>query len=235
MTAPQITLSQAEREKLIEDHVGYVRTLATRVRRDIGTDLDLDELVSYGMTGLVEAGNRFDPTRRVAFTTFSYYRIRGAIFDGLRQLGWLNRGQYARFQAATNDLMQNLSDRPDPPSAPHSEADPQKAAADLASAVDQIATIFITSLDDVRTPEQADPLAANAAEAAERRSVHRTVRQAVEQLPPRERELLQLYYFKDLTLEAAGKKLGLSKSWTSRLHARAIENLTKLVTPALDC
>lgn len=214
--------------------MGYVRTLATRVRRDIATDLDLEELVSYGMTGLVEAANRFDPTRRIAFTTFSYYRIRGAIFDGLRQLGWLNRGQYARFQAATNDLMQNVGDRSDPPSAPNSESTPDRAANDLANSLDQIATIFITSLDDVRVPEQANPGAADAAEAVERRSVQRAVRQAVDQLPQRERDLLQLYYFQDLTLEAAGKQLGLSKSWTSRLHARAIGNLTKLITPALD-
>ena len=63
------------------------------------------------MRGLLEAAERFDETRGVAFTTFSYYRIRGAIFDGLRQLGWMNRSQWARYSAHANELLQNQAER----------------------------------------------------------------------------------------------------------------------------
>lgn len=208
----------------------YVRHLAGAVRRDIGTDLELEELAAYGFRGLVEAADRFDPNRGVAFKTFSYYRIRGAIFDGLRQTGWLSRREYARFQAASNDLLQSLSDRPGPdrPDQPAEEA-----ANQLAEALDQLAVVFVTSLDQGTMERTADSRAPDAAQILEARDARARVRQALEKLPERERTLIQLYYFEDQSLETAGKALGLSKSWASRLHARAIQSLGALLDASL--
>ena len=95
-----------ERDKRNEDHRGLVRALAIKVRTSLSRRLDVDDLVAYGSTGLVEAARRWDPGRGVAFKTFAYYRIRGAIFDGLRKQGWLGKRAFRRYMAGTNALLQ---------------------------------------------------------------------------------------------------------------------------------
>ncbi len=88
-----VVLDQQDRDQLIEKHLNYAKSLTAKLHRQLSSDLEFDELYAHGTKGLVEAAQRYDPTRGVAFTTFSYYRIRGAIFDGLRQSGWLNRSE----------------------------------------------------------------------------------------------------------------------------------------------
>ncbi|MBK8480032.1 MAG: sigma-70 family RNA polymerase sigma factor [Proteobacteria bacterium] len=218
-----------ERDRLIHEHLGYVRSLAGKVRRELGGSLDHDELVAFGMRGLVEAADRFDATRGIAFTTFSYYRIRGAIFDGLRQLGWLSRSEYARFLAASNELLANTAERP---TAGQPEVDTEQALGDVVKTLDQVATIFVMSLGDAGVGDLADTRAADPALASEQAQVGRAVRAAIAGLPERERTLIEGHYYRGLTLEAVGQQLGLSKSWASRLHARAIAQLTEALGPA---
>lgn len=222
------TRDVAGRDKLIQDHLGYVRGIAAKVKKSLSPQLDFDELVAYGAQGLVEAADRYDPSRGIAFTTFSYYRIRGAIYDGLRQQGWLNRSQYARFSAASNSYLQNTGDRTSggEPSAGR-QGSTEQAVQDLASTLDDLATIFLTSMtgdDGVEFPDQVTP---DGAEVLESRETSEQVQQAVRRLPDKERRLMEGYYFKNLSLEQAGQTLGLSKSWASRLHTRAIRLLSR--------
>jgi RNA polymerase sigma factor for flagellar operon FliA len=232
VTTLPFQLTESERHRLVEQHTDYARSLAARIRRDISTDVELDELAAYGMRGLVEAANRFDPQRGVAFTTFSYYRIRGAIFDGLRKLGWLNRSEYARFQAASNELLHNAAERSASGSAHGTdEVRAESAANELTSTLDQLAVVFVASLDDSKGAEAHSTGEPDAAHMLESKDASRKLRQAVARLPERERQLIEAYYFEDLTLQLAGKRLGLSKSWTSRLHARAIKRLSELIDP----
>lgn len=206
-----------------------MRSLAGNVRRELGGSLDYDELVSFGMRGLVEAADRFDATRGVAFTTFSYYRIRGAIFDGLRQLGWLSRSEYARFLAASNELLAQTAERP---ATGRPELDTDQALGEVARTIDQLATIFVVSLGEAGLGDLADERAPDPAAATESAQAGRAVRAAIAELPERERALIEGHYYGGLTLEAIGQQLGLSKSWASRLHARAIAQLTEALGPA---
>ena len=214
-----------QRDRLINQHIAYVRKLASKFRRDISADLDLEELVAYGMRGLVEAAERYDPTRGAAFTTFSYYRIRGAIFDGLRELGWLNRSEYARYQSASNSLLENAADRYGPQA-----QDGVDAVRQVDECLNQLATIFVTTLDEV-TEKQAH----NADERSPEDAVHENqardrVRTAVEQLEDKQKQLLQMHYFEGKSLKDAGELLGMSKSWASRLHSRAVGRLAELLS-----
>lgn len=215
-------LTQTDRDKLIHDNMHYARSLAARIRQQLSPNLDLDELAAYGSQGLVEAANRFDPQKGTAFTTFAYYRIRGAIYDGLREQGWLNRSEYARFQAASNELMQNLCDRET-----QSEAQPdtKQNVQNLADTLGQITTVFVTSFCGPDSPEPADMSLTSADELVDQKRSHNAVHKALETLPDKERHLIQLSYFEGLSLKSAGEKMGLSKSWASRLHARAIQLL----------
>jgi RNA polymerase sigma factor for flagellar operon FliA len=221
----------AKRDQLIEAHLEYVRKIAAKVKRDIGGSFDYDELVAYGTRGLVEAAGRFDPARGVAFTTFSYYRIRGAIFDGLRETGWLPRSVYARFSRASNDLLENHTAREN--AAEKGERSTEQVVEDLNQSLDQLATIFVTSLDAERQGEVADTATPDSEETVSQKQLGEHVRKALSSLPDREREILDLYYYEGLNLVEIGKRLGSSKSWTSRLHARAIKLLASAMAPAL--
>lgn len=221
-------LSREDRDKLIERHLDYVRRLAHRIKREIATDLDLEELVAYGQRGLVEAAERYDPARGVAFTTFSYYRIRGAIFDGLRKLGWLSRSEYARFSAAQNELLGNAAER----QTVERRGDAKQTMSSVAKTLDQLAVIFVTSLEAGERPPEPVSEAPDGAEIVEHKQAVSVVRRAVETLPERERRLIEMHYFEDMSLQDAGKALGLSKSWASRLHARTIAQLTEMLGPS---
>ena len=217
-------LDQKERNKLIEEHLGYVKALSAQVKKELSPQLDFEELVAYGSKGLVEAAERFDPARGVSFTTFSYYRIRGAIFDGLRQLGWLNRNAYGRFLTAANDYLGNAADR----SIAYGPGTPTKeeTISELGMALDDLASIFLTSLSTASPEEPADLERLDASQALEIKETSTAVQQALGNLPEKERRLIELYYFQGLTLQGVGKQLGLSKSWTSRLHTKAIRLLS---------
>lgn len=215
------------RDRLVEDHLHLVHGIAAKLRGQLGKTMEPGDLVAYGTKGLIEAADRFDATLGVAFSTFAYYRIRGAMFDGMRCMGWYSRGDYARFRAEER-AAQYLADAAEQDAAERKAAgasatDPATVLASMAELLGGVAAIHITSIeaasdqpdDTFRAPDEAMATAEDS----------RRVRAAVAALPEKERRLLELYYFADRSLEDAGRQLGLSKSWASRLHARAVRHL----------
>ena len=85
---------------LIEECQGLVRLLASRIHRKLPSHVELGDLEAYGQVGLLEAARDFDPTRGGRFSTFAYYRIRGAIYDGLAKMSWFSRTEYRRRRRA---------------------------------------------------------------------------------------------------------------------------------------
>jgi RNA polymerase sigma factor for flagellar operon FliA len=205
------------------------------VRGRIGGAIEMDELVAYGTRGLVEAADRFDASRGASFATFSYYRIRGAIYDGMREMGWLNRKEYARHRSAVladeraNAYLGTLAGREaGARSSPRPPASPEETVAEVADAVEGLASIFVTSLDALSDQgERVADETAGADERLARAQDQSRVRAAVRRLPEKERRLIEGYYYGDQTLEQVGGTLGLSKSWASRLHARAVDLLRR--------
>src|SRR5262245_34150501 len=106
-------VSAQERKRLVEENTSFVRACAAKLKETLPREIEFDELVQCGMQGLLEAADRYDRRHGVAFTTFAYYRVRGAMFDGLRQMGWVPRGEYARLKVdeRVNAYMHNLADR----------------------------------------------------------------------------------------------------------------------------
>jgi RNA polymerase sigma factor for flagellar operon FliA len=224
-----------DRDRLVEENLDLVRSIAGKLKRSLGRNLDLDELVAYGSKGLVEAASRFDSGKGVTFSTFAYYRIRGAMLDGLRTMGWYSRGDYARYRAEerANEYLHNLAEREDAAGAPAGQArDAATTLEEIAEILSGVATVHITSLEaaagvtDERLPPPDQQL--------ERMHLHARARRALDKLPEKERRLLQLHYFEDRNLEVAGVELGLSKSWASRLHARAVDRLRKVLEAEED-
>lgn len=225
----------------MEQHLSLVQSVARKLKKQITARIDFDDLVGYGSKGLIEAAERFDPRHGVAFSTFAYYRIRGAMLDGLRTMGWYSRADYARYRAEerATQYLQNQTDREgaaatgakEGPAAPEASTVEEKLSA-IAEILGGIATVHITSLEAAAAVADDRLPAPDATLDTGRLSVR--VREAVKALPDRERQLMELYYFADKNLEEAGAAMGLSKSWACRLHARAVELLRQQLADALD-
>ena len=215
-----------ERDKLVAEHLTLVQAIAGKLKRTLGKSIEFDDLVGYGHKGLIEAADRFDPKQGVTFTTFAYYRIRGAMLDGMRTMGWYSRADYARYRAEerAHEYMQNMSEREgaakEAGAAEDDPSDKAKALENIAQILSNVATVHITSIEAASKVAD-DKIPAPDAE-LETGQLGERVRTAVAALPEKERKLMELYYFEDKNLEEAGAVLGLSKSWACRLHARAI-------------
>src|SRR6185436_15476773 len=141
----------ADKKRLVADNLPYVRAIAARIKDQLPKEIEFDDLVAYGTQGLLEAADRYDGKHGASFTTFAYYRVRGAIFDGLRGMGWLPRGEYARarFEERAAAYLANLADREQGEAA--FSAGQGRAledeVRDLADALGGVATVFVTSLD----------------------------------------------------------------------------------------
>src|SRR5436190_14757054 len=102
-----------ERDRLVKQYLPFATYIVRKVSKTISGNVDFEDLLAYAKIGLVEAAERFDVRFKVDFRTFAFYRIRGAIYDGLRTTGWLSRTQFARhqFEEAANYYMKSGADR----------------------------------------------------------------------------------------------------------------------------
>lgn len=224
-------LSDRERQKLVDANVPFVRSIASKIKDQLPREIEFDDLYNYGMAGLLEAAERYDRRHGVTFQTFAYYRVRGAMFDGLRNMGWLPRHEYARlrFEERAAAYLSNLTEREAGAGVSgelSAVVNIEDEVRQVAEALGGVAAIFVTTMEgqkekgDVATGMTPTPQIE-----VERQERDIAVEAALKELPEKERRLLQLYYFEDRPLEEVGKLMGLSKSWSSRLHARAIELL----------
>lgn len=222
-----MTASPRTPQQLMEEHQGLVRSLAWAMRRSLPENVDLDDLIGYGQVGLAEAARDFDASLGNQFSTFAYYRIRGAMCDGLSKLLWYSRAAYQRmrFQQLADDAVQEDVDNPNSSELADASGNTQwfsRMATSLA--VVYLATHGVDGEDSARDVfvDQATPAPDTV---LEDREAHTLVRELIQTLAADEQQLMRATYFEGLTLQEAGQRLGLSKSWASRLHARALEQL----------
>ncbi|HEX4167448.1 MAG TPA: sigma-70 family RNA polymerase sigma factor [Bryobacteraceae bacterium] len=200
-------------DELIEKHIGYAHAIAGTLLSRYPSNVTQADLESAAEFGLVQAARAFDPERGISFTTFAYYRIRGAIFDEIRQLC-----RASSFEAAANDYLgeQLTASRP--------AVDAEAGYQELQGITSHLVSSYLLSLDSltgVHAPEtEMSPIS---------QVLHReeaeTVRRALDQIPERYRTVLYAYYYQELSFESIGRRLHLSRSWVSRLHAKALSML----------
>jgi RNA polymerase sigma factor for flagellar operon FliA len=191
------------RDRLIQTHLPRVRRIARQVRDDLKGVWELDDLIGYGAQGLIEAAGRFDPARGTPFMAFALPRIRGAIIDGIRRMAYLPRVAHAKLRTL-------------------GEIDPELDVRALVYAMH--AFVGLHSV----TGRRADLLAPD--ETVELRQCVLLIRRALPGLRARERRFLELHYFEGRSLTEAAGDLGLSPSWASRIHTRAIATLRRRLT-----
>lgn len=223
------------RKELSEKYTPYVRSIAGKIKKTLSKDIEFDDLVSYGMIGLMEAADRFDAKYGANFMTFAYYRVRGAIYDGLRGMGWVSRTEYQRyrFEQRANAYLNTVHDQniQTPVGIRRSDDD---EIGDLANVVEGLVTIYVTALDAMEGFQVKDDRGPSIEESLELQQARELVKAALEKLGGQEKTLLELYYYQEMSLEEVGKELGLSKSWTSRLHSRAIQKMGRLLKDLIE-
>jgi RNA polymerase sigma factor FliA len=218
---------ERQQHELVKQYFPYATSIANRVAKSLSSDVDYDDILCNARLGLLEAAQRYDVTQEVDFRTFAYYRIKGAIYDGLRKSGWIPRSLYAKlkFEEAANDYLRQKSMQRSSSEGDDSNMSPDEEV--VASTVNSLASIYVISLD---ANEDLDVEDENHVDLEKRAALHQVrthMREAISSLPPKEKQLVMMYYFQNRTLEEAGQRMRLSKSWTSRLHARALEMLMK--------
>ncbi len=231
---PPAAFASLDRRSLVQQYIPYVRSIAGKVKKTVAKEIEFDDLVEYGMIGLLEAADRFDPTVGANFMTFAYYRIRGAIYDGLRGMGWMSRTEYAkaRFEERANAYLSEMAQDGDRQPR-EGDAEFESAVVSLANAVQGLAAVYITTLDSAKGAQLRDDRTPLPEESLGMEQARSLVRQTLKKLSEQERQLLEMYYYKDMSLQAVGDQLGLSKSWTSRLHARVIDKMHRMLEDAL--
>ena len=204
---------------LVESHISYAHAVAAELLARFPSHIDRQDVRAAAEYGLVQAANSFDASKGVAFSTFAYYRIRGAVFDLLRETV-----KASRFEEAANEFMVDYSAGAGASTPSYAEVK------NLASGI--VASYFL-SLEKLSAEPQ-DKSAEAPLETLLRREQEQGIKQALMTLPEKNRRVLEAYYFEDLTLEEIGKRLGLSKSWVSRMHAKGLEMLRPAIEQTLS-
>jgi RNA polymerase sigma factor for flagellar operon FliA len=208
--------------EFVERHRALVESIVRSVQNQLHMTGNTAELTAFAMVGLVEARARYDVSRGVQFSTFAYYRIRGAVIDGIGKMARVPRTAVRASRAAS--VLDAESEHVAEARANSADAaDPKQAAVDSISLVlSRAATAYALAAlaTQATTPEQ---------DVAHRQSVE-AIRQATDKLPERERKVILGHYVEERSLDEIGKELGLSKSWMSRLHAKALDQLRALLT-----
>lgn len=213
-----------QRDEIIAQYMPYASSIAGRVCQTLSSAVDYEDVLCNARLGLLEAAKRYDESENVDFRTFAYYRIKGAIYDGLRRSGWLPRTLYAKlkFEEAANEYLLHKSKSTIRPL----DFNAEDEAVDT---VNSLASIYIISLEASDDFDVEDENGVDIEQRSEFAEVRHYMRDAIGSLPEKEKQLVKMYYFQNKTLEQIGEKMNLSKSWTSRLHARALSLLFKRI------
>jgi RNA polymerase sigma factor for flagellar operon FliA len=212
----------------LKEGLDLVDMLARQIRRQFGPYVQVDDLASQGREALLAAARSFDPERAVPFRRWANLRIRGAMIDAVRSNGNLPRRVYRKLRAvqAADRVHENAAEEQGAaPVTSDSDAD-AKLTDQLGTAAMAMAINFLT-MKSGEALERAEDTNDNPEQAVARAELLARIRAAIAERPEAERKLLEQHYFEDIQFDETARELGLSKSWASRLHARAIEGVAK--------
>jgi RNA polymerase sigma factor for flagellar operon FliA len=224
---------QSLRDRLIVHYSPLVKFVAGRVGAGLPRSVDQADLVSYGIFGLIDAIEKFEPERGFKFETYAINRIKGAILDELRALDWVPRSVRSRAREIERSLaeLEHREQRSvsDDELATHMGKDLDNLRGDLA----EISTLGLVALDEVLGPESSSSLSdmisdrsGMSPEAAfQKEETRRLLADAINRLPERERLVLTLYYFEGLTLAEIGDVLSVTESRVCQIHAKSVMSL----------
>jgi RNA polymerase sigma factor FliA len=226
-------MSPEERERKLVEYMPMVRYMARRIHERLPQHVEMDDLVSAGACGLIDAFSKFDHSRNVQFKSYAQFRIRGAILDSLRELDWSPR-ELRRKGRAVEEAIRMLTQRMGrAPQEMELATEMQMALPDFQQLLGKLKGLEIGSLHAERCEDSDDEelafLPASPLEDPLFRCMQGEMKQilidAIEELPEKERLVLTLYYYEELTMREIGMTLGVVESRVSQIHTAAVTKL----------
>jgi len=222
-----------DRDRLLLEHLSTVRYLARRIHERLPQHVDLDDLISAGVVGLIDAFSKFDHSKKVQFKSYAQFRIRGAILDSLRTLDWSPR-ELRRKGRAVEEAIRSATQRLGrAPSEQEIAAAMELSLNDYQQLLGDLKGLEIGSLHMERTEDSGDEELAYIPGSPEEDPLFRCLKgemkqrlaDAIDDLPEKERLVLTLYYYEELTMKEIGLTLGVVESRVSQIHSSAVLRL----------
>jgi len=228
------------RQKLLDKYVPLVRNVATRMAMGFPRSVELSDLISTGVIGLVEAFKNYDPDRGVKFETYAVPRIRGAILDELRALDWVPRSTRAKSREIERAYMALENKYGRQPEKMELAKYMEISIEDLHLSLNDVSGTNFLSLDEViyreddnrqvpRIETVIDRDTLSVLGAIEREELKTFLGVAIDKLTKQEKLVIALYYFEELTLKEIGEVMSISESRVSQIHTRAVFKLRGMV------
>jgi RNA polymerase sigma factor for flagellar operon FliA len=238
-------MTLVERNAMVEEHLPLVKYIASRIAGRLPSHIEVDDLINAGVIGLIDAVEKFEPARRIKFKTYAEFRIKGAILDDLRALDWVPRStrqKASRIERAFAEMEQQLG----------RVASDHEIVEYLGVSFEEYHQMLVearglrlVSLDEMHvdndeTSERnlleflANPDYVDPAEAMNLDQMYRIVADSIETLPEKERLVISLYYYDELTMKEIGEILEITESRVSQIHTKAILRLRGRLMKTID-
>lgn len=231
-----LSLSLTERNAMVEEYLPLVKYVSNRIAGRLPSHIEVDDLINAGVIGLIDAIEKFDPARKIKFKTYAEFRVKGAILDELRALDWVPRStrqKSTRIERAFTELEHQLG----------RSASDHEVVAHLGISFEtyhqmlvEAHGISLLSLDEIHSDDSdspdrnlleflADPETVDPAETMNLDQVYQIVAESIDALPEKERLVISLYYYDELTMKEIGQVLEITESRISQIHTKAILRL----------
>lgn len=233
-------LTPQQKDKLIMEYAPLIKFIAQKIAARLPSNIELDDLISSGVIGLMDAIEKYDPTRDNKFKTYAEFRIRGSILDELRAQDWVPRSVRDKAKMLDRTIIEIEAEF-------GRSATDEEVAERLGISMDefydlvnQVRPVSVLSIDEAATFSSVDKKSIlnllegcklnNPLTQLNLKAIKEVVTTAIEELPERQRLVLSLYYYEDLNLKEIGKILRVTESRVSQLHAQAIARLRAKLT-----
>jgi RNA polymerase sigma factor for flagellar operon FliA len=228
-----VRAANVDRDKLILDHVPLLRHIAGKMALDLPPNFEREDLVGYGMLGLIQAADTFEAGRGLKFSTYAFPKIRGAILDELRRQDFLPRGRREKVRELERAVARFSQRHGVPPTT-------AELARELSTTVDEVDEVLLSAKTAVRATLDdeggdgdqlasllADPRCKSPEGTAEWNETKERLERAIGALGEQDKLVITLYYAEDLMLREIAEVLGVTESRVSQIHTRALYRLNR--------
>jgi len=236
----EIEICSENTDQIVQEYSSMIKYVANRIALRLPPHIEVDDLISVGAIGLMDAIEKYDPTRGAKFKTYAEFRVRGSILDELRSLDWVPRSvrqKASKLDAVANKLQSKLGR---PPEDEELAEEMEITLEELFTTINETRNMPLLSLDDLGIANDSgdkqnllDTLVGKSDVDPQTQlrlsELKALIASAIDTLPEKERLMVSLYYYEELTMKEIGEVLGITESRISQIHSKAVYRLrTKL-------
>ncbi|MBL8228591.1 MAG: FliA/WhiG family RNA polymerase sigma factor [Bryobacterales bacterium] len=229
----------SKRDRVVLEHLPLVKAIAVRVHENLPVHVDLDDLVHAGILGLFDAASKYNPDKKVVFSSYAKHRIKGAILDSLRQLDWASRDlrrRHKQVEAVTRDLAATLHRNPTESELAEKlgvEVERwRQMMVDLRSVGLVSASSRANDQEDLPAPDFPSKPETQPDRMCVQQQLRSVLADAMKTLPERYQRVVFLYYSNEMTMKEIGGLLGINESRVSQIHKSALEKMAVVLQSA---